>query len=154
MGWMGVTMNFPKNGVAMRISTKRVIIGIFALLIPFIPASKAYSSVRIIPRHFAAKADFVPIKMWTRWKFTHRLKEFACLDAIFNSESHWNPKAHNTQAVWMGGKAYYAGGIPQLLGLKTSVNPYRQVSAGINYVNRRYQSPCRALTWHLKHGWY
>ena len=143
-------LNLPTIGAAMRLSTKRVAIGIVALLIPFIPAAKAYA----IPEgpHFLAKADFVPIKMWAGWKVGP--KEFACLDAIFTAESHWNAKAHNSQAVWMGGKKYHAGGIPQILGLSTKVNPYRQVNLGIRYINRRYGNSCKALAWHRWKGWY
>ena len=139
----------------MRLSTERILIGIFALLIPFIPAAKAYA-LPIVPvkvLHFASRANFVPIKLYTRWRL-HSPKQFACLSAIFEAESHWNPFAHNTTAVWMGGKAYYAGGIPQILGLKTSVSPYRQVEAGIRYVNRRYGNSCNALAFHQSTGWY
>lgn len=139
----------------MGISTRRILIGVFALLVPFIPAAKAYAlpTFAKLP-HFPTKANFVPIKMWTHWKFASSPKEFACLDAIFTAESHWNAKAHNSEAVFMGGKRYYAGGIPQILGLSPKVSPYRQVNLGIRYINRRYGSPCRALAFHRVNGWY
>jgi len=142
----------PTIGAVMRLSTKRVAIGIFALLMPFVPAAKAYA----LPSgpHFAAKADFVPVKSWTHWKFAGHPQEFACLDAIFTAESHWNAKAYNSEPVWMGGKKYHAGGIPQILGLSPKVNAYKQVLLGIRYINRRYHSACRALAWHKIKGWY
>ena len=122
--------------------------GVIALIIPFI--SVAHTQAQGSVRHFRAIANFVPIKTWTHWHFSHHPKEFACINQIFTLESHWNPKAYN-QVTVMG---LHAGGIPQILGLSIKDSPYLQVRAGISYIQRRYNSPCGALKWHLKHGWY
>lgn len=136
----------------MKPTTRRITMGVIALIIPFISVAHAggYSSVGFTAKYFRPKANFVPIKTWTHWHFSHHPKEFACINQIFTLESHWNPKAYNRVTV-MG---LHAGGIPQILGLSIKDSPYLQVNAGIRYIQRRYNSPCGALKWHLKHGWY
>ena len=142
-------LNLPTIGAAMRLSTKRVAIGIVALLIPFIPAAKAYA----IPEgpHFLAKADFVPIKMWAGWKVGP--KEFACLDRLIVLESHWNNYARNPRS---GAYAIFQF-MPETWGnygvAKTS-EPYKQVSYGLRYIKVRYGSPCQALNFHYVKGWF
>ena len=139
----------PTIGAAMRLSTKRVAIGIVALLIPFIPAAKAYA----IPEgpHFLAKADFVPIKMWAGWKVGP--KEFACLDRLIVLESHWNNYARNPRSGAYGIFQF----MPETWGnygvAKTS-DPYKQVSYGLRYIKVRYGSPCQALNFHYVKGWF
>jgi muramidase (phage lysozyme) len=81
-------------------------------------------------------------------------KQFSCLDHLWRIESHWNYKAKNPTST--------AFGIPQFLN-QTWIdynypirpkNPIVQVQAGIHYIKVRYQTPCAALTFHLKHGYY
>jgi len=81
-------------------------------------------------------------------------KEFSCLDRLFSKESRWSSRAYNSQIVWMGGKKYHAGGIPQILGLSIKDSPYVQIRAGIHYINRRYGSPCKAWEFWKSHYWY
>jgi len=144
-------LNTPTIGAVMRLSTKRVAIGVVALLIPFIPASHA-SAMPSGP-HFAAKANFVPVKMWTRWHLKSA-KEFACLDRLINLESRgWNPYAKNPSSGAYGIFQF----MPQTwgnYGVKKTSNPYKQVSYGLRYIAKRYDSSCRALAWHKIKGWY
>jgi len=83
--------------------------------------------------------------------------QFECLRDLWNSESHWNYKARNKVPVYQirNGKrvALHAYGIAQLLGEK-SRDPFVQVTKGLRYVSSRYSSPCNALNWHKRHGWY
>lgn len=137
----------------MRLSTKLVALGIATILMPSIFAPKVSAIPLTLSKHFPSRADFVPIKLFVSWKFMKSPKEFACLDAIFTAESHWNAFAHNTEPVFMNGKRYFAKGIPQILGLTTN-NPYKQVDAGIRYVSRRYGNACNALAFRDSHGWY
>ena len=73
-------------------------------------------------------------------------REYRCLVELWDRESHWNYKAHNTKS-----SAY---GIPQLLHMKTT-NPYRQIELGYKYITKRYKgSACKALAHHKRVGHY
>jgi len=73
-------------------------------------------------------------------------KEYRCLVELWDKESHWNYKAHNTKS-----SAY---GIPQLLHMKVT-NPYRQIELGYKYITKRYKgSACKALAHHKRVGHY
>lgn len=77
-------------------------------------------------------------------------KQYSCLNKLWTMESHWNPQAYNRVKV-MGKNA---GGIPQLLGMSTKTPPTDQIERGLAYIYYRYTTPCRALVYHNKHGWY
>jgi hypothetical protein len=77
-------------------------------------------------------------------------KEFVCLEKIWQKESKWRPEAYNKVKV-MGKNA---GGIPQLLGMDPKVPATRQIERGFAYILYRYGSPCQALNFHKKKGWY
>ena len=72
-------------------------------------------------------------------------KQYLCLEQLWTRESQWNPKAKNPKS-----SAY---GIPQLLKLKTN-DPYKQIDAGLKYIEARHLNPCRALAFHKKHRYY
>ena len=82
--------------------------------------------------------------LYSHYKLTSA-KQYLCLDALWERESKWNPKANNKRS-----SAY---GIPQLLKLKTN-DPYKQIDAGLKYIAHRYGTPCKALAYHLKTGHY
>lgn len=83
-------------------------------------------------------------KLYSHIKLTNS-RQYLCLEKLWTSESHWNPRANNPKS-----SAY---GIPQLLKLKSN-NPYTQIDAGLKYIRYRYGTPCKALAYHLKHGHY
>jgi hypothetical protein len=80
--------------------------------------------------------------------------QFRCLDALFERESHWNPRAHNKRSG--------AHGIPQSLpaskmrkfGADYMTNPLVQVKWGLYYIHGRYGTPCAALQHAYSTGWY
>ena len=71
--------------------------------------------------------------------------EFSCLNALWNRESNWDPKAHN-------GSHY---GIPQgkSVWLK-SATPTQQINWGIKYISNRYKTACTANNFSLSKGYY
>ena len=83
-------------------------------------------------------------KLYSHIKLTNH-KQYLCLEKLWYLESKWNPLADNKRS-----SAY---GIPQLLKLKTN-DPYKQIDAGLIYISKRYSNPCKALAFHLKHGYY
>lgn len=71
--------------------------------------------------------------------------QYECLNNLYISESHWNPKATNGNH-W---------GIPQ------SGSPwlrnksgYIQIDWGLRYIKRRYMTPCRAWSHFKRYGWH
>ena len=79
--------------------------------------------------------------------------EFSCLEALWGKESGWNPNAQNPTS-----SAY---GIPQFLdstwastGIAKTSDGYRQIDAGLIYIENRYGSPCGAWSHSQSTGWY
>jgi len=72
-------------------------------------------------------------------------RQLTCLTKLWNSESHWNYRAHNYRSG--------AHGIPQALpAIKMEIistdwrtNPVTQIKWGLSYIKARYQTPCGAL---------
>ena len=85
-------------------------------------------------------------------------KQKACLVELWRRESNWRPNALNKQPVKVldNGKwiSVHAGGIPQILGLDRKLSVEKQITAGLIYIQNRYQNPCRALTHHNQVNWY
>ncbi len=80
--------------------------------------------------------------------------QFSCLDRLWDKESHWNYRAQNRSSG--------AYGIPQALpGTKMSSygsdwrsNPATQIRWGLDYIQRRYQTPCGAWGHSQAYNWY
>ncbi len=72
-------------------------------------------------------------------------KQYRCLELLWNKESMWDPRADNPKS-----SAY---GIPQLLKLKVH-DPFMQIDLGLKYIAHKHRTPCRALEFHNKRGWY
>ena len=85
-------------------------------------------------------------------------KQKACLLELWRRESNWRPNALNKQPVKVldNGKwvSVYAGGIPQILGLDRKLSVEKQITAGLTYIQTRYQNPCNALRHHDRVNWY
>ena len=73
-------------------------------------------------------------------------KQYRCLVILWRKESNWSPVAKS--------KSSSAYGIPQLLKL-TETNPFKQIDAGIKYLDHRYDGDiCKALLVHNIKGHY
>lgn len=115
-----------------------------------------YAVTGIISAHHTKDA---PVRIWTKQdsKAYARDKllaweenQYRCLDKLWNKESNWRPEAYNKHKV-MGRNA---GGIPQILGMSPKTAPTEQIDRGIAYIIYRYSTPCRALKFHDRKGWY
>jgi hypothetical protein len=80
-------------------------------------------------------------------------QQFSCLESLWGRESGWNPNAQNPSS-----SAY---GIPQFLdstwastGIAKTSNGYRQIDAGLSYLDSRYGSPCGGWAHSQSTGWY
>jgi len=82
------------------------------------------------------------------------IDQFPCLNKLWDKESGWNHRASNS-----GSGAY---GIPQALpGSKMGsvasdwrTNPATQIKWGLNYIEGRYDTPCKAWSHSQSTGWY
>jgi hypothetical protein len=79
--------------------------------------------------------------------------QFSCLENLWGKESGWNPNAQNPTS-----SAY---GIAQFLdstwagtGIAKTSDGYRQIDAGLIYINNRYGSPCAAWAHSQANNWY
>jgi hypothetical protein len=80
-------------------------------------------------------------------------EQFSCLEKLWGKESGWNPNAQNPTST--------AYGIPQFLdstwkstGIAKTSDGYRQIDAGLIYIENRYGSPCGAWAHSQSTGWY
>jgi hypothetical protein len=73
-------------------------------------------------------------------------REWECLLSLWTRESRLDHYAKNQQ----GSSAF---GIAQLLGEKDT-RPEYQILRGLKYISKRYNTPCRAYKFHLKHNYY
>jgi transglycosylase-like protein with SLT domain len=76
-----------------------------------------------------------------------------CLNQLWQRESGWNPNAQNPSST--------AYGIAQFLnstwagtGIAKTSDPYRQIDAGLVYIQKRYGTPCKAWAFWQSHKWY
>jgi hypothetical protein len=79
--------------------------------------------------------------------------QFSCLESLWGKESGWNPNAQNPSST--------AYGIPQFLdstwagtGIAKTSDGYRQIDAGLIYIENRFGSPCAAWGHSQAKGWY
>ena len=72
-------------------------------------------------------------------------KEFQCFNKIITKESRWLYTARNGSHYGLGQmrSTHYR-----------DLDPFRQIDATLRYVTIRYQTPCKAWTFHMKHGYY
>ena len=85
--------------------------------------------------------------------------EFRCLEQMWTKESNWRWKAQNKQHVYQVRKGkrvrLYAGGIPQLLGLNAKTTPMpEQIGKGLDYIESRYDTPCKAWKFWQRNSFY
>jgi hypothetical protein len=79
--------------------------------------------------------------------------QFSCLENLWGKESGWNPNAQNPSST--------AYGIAQFLnstwagtGIAKTSDGYRQIDAGLIYIDSRYGTPCGAWAHSQATGWY
>jgi hypothetical protein len=82
------------------------------------------------------------------------LDQMPCLDKMWTKESNWRIDSYNASSG--------ADGIPQALpaskmavfGADYMTNPVTQIRWGLDYITKRYGTPCQAWSYWQAHGWY
>ncbi len=125
------------------------------------------AAAKPVVRTIARSGVVVPFRVGTArynqwWARTIMIKryqwkssgQYICLVKLWNRESHWNHRAHNSRSG--------AHGIPQALpgskmrsaGSDWRTNAITQIRWGLGYVHSRYSTPCGAWSHFRSHGWY
>ena len=103
---------------------------------------------------FAAKTNQAFAKSYMESEYSWGEDQHSCLVNLWNRESGWRHTADNPNS-----SAY---GIPQALpgkkmasaGADWRTNPETQIKWGLNYIDKRYETPCGAWSAFKKKGWY
>jgi hypothetical protein len=80
--------------------------------------------------------------------------QFACLDAIVQRESRWNPVDLNRSSGAYGLPQAVPGSKMASAGADWATNPTTQLKWMLGYVHGRYGSACGALQHSNATGWY
>jgi len=87
---------------------------------------------------------------YKRWNETQQ----QCLVKLWTRESHWNYKAHNYRSGAHGIPQAYPAIKMESMGSDWRTNPVTQIRWGLNYIDKRYKSPCKALARHSARNTY
>jgi len=100
-----------------------------------------YSNEREVTRDMSRSYVRIKVKHegWTD-------NEWACLDELIFRESSWDTDAANPNS-----SAY---GLFQMLKTKPETPIKKQTERGIKYIKHRYDTPCKALSFHDRKGYY
>lgn len=80
--------------------------------------------------------------------------EFGCLDALWISESDWDPTADNPTSTAYGIPQALTGGTHDNLPADYMTNPVSQIRWGLWYVRESYGSACAAWEFKQANNWY
>jgi len=87
-------------------------------------------------------------------KYSWNQAQFGCLVSLWNRESHWNHAARNRNSGAYGIPQAMPGSKMSQFGADWQTNPVTQIKWGANYISRRYNTPCGALSHSNSTGWY
>ena len=87
---------------------------------------------------------------YKKWNATQQ----ACLVKLWNKESHWNYQAHNYRSGAHGIAQALPADKMETVGLDWRTNAVTQIRWGLNYIDKRYGTPCKALARHNYRGAY
>lgn len=86
-----------------------------------------------------------------------KLEQWSCLYELFKRESNWRPAALNKRSG-SSGIAQLKPQTWELVGVKPTADGYKQIDAGLKYIERHYGKGngaiCKAYAHHLAKGWY
>ena len=82
------------------------------------------------------------------------LDQMPCLDKLWKKESGWNYKATNRSSGAYGIPQALPGSKMKSAGSDWKTNPATQIKWGLDYIDGRYGSPCKAWSHSQSVGWY
>ena len=89
--------------------------------------------------------QYIDYKTYSLYLLDFNYKQFNCLDKLYTHESNWRPEAKNGShnGIPQGRSQYLA-----------TVDGYKQIVWGLDYIAHRYGEPCVALGHWSKYGWH
>jgi hypothetical protein len=81
-------------------------------------------------------------------------EQFICLETLWSKESGWNHLAQNPSSGAYGIPQSLPGNKMQSAGSDWKTNPETQIKWGLNYILKRYDTPCGAYQHFQKKRWY
>ena len=93
-------------------------------------------------------------KLWIKQEFGWGEKQFTCLETLWFRESNWNHKATNPSSGAYGIPQSLPGRKMAAFGEDWKTNPATQIKWGANYIEKRYDTPCKALDFFYDRNWY
>jgi hypothetical protein len=81
-------------------------------------------------------------------------KQFWCLDGLWTKESRWNYRASNKRSGAHGIPQALPASKMELIGTDWRTNPVTQISWGLHYIDKRYETPCGAFAKFKRTNWY
>ena len=87
-------------------------------------------------------------------KYGYGAGQFACFDNIITRESRWNVHATNPSSGAYGLPQALPGSKMASIASDWRTNPATQIIWGIEYMDKRYGSPCEAWSFWQAHSWY
>ena len=81
-------------------------------------------------------------------------EEFTCLSKLWKRESNWRHLARNRSSGAYGIAQALPGSKMSSIGEDWKTNPVTQIKWGAQYIEKRYDTPCKALDHSYSRGWY
>jgi hypothetical protein len=107
-------------------------------------AITALLSITSIPVAESANYSIDHLKLYAHSRILD-YKEFQCFNKIITKESRWSYTAKNGSHFGLGqmrSKHY------------RDLDPFRQIDATVKYITIRYQTPCKAWSFHQQRNYY
>ena len=82
------------------------------------------------------------------------LDQMACLEPLWTKESNWRTESHNTSSGAHGIPQALPGDKMAVFGADWETNPVTQIKWGLDYIKKRYVTPCGAWSFWQGHHWY
>jgi hypothetical protein len=81
-------------------------------------------------------------------------KQFWCLDGLWTKESKWNYRSSNARSGAHGIPQALPASKMEVIGTDWRTNPVTQISWGLHYIDKRYETPCGAFAKFKRTNWY
>jgi hypothetical protein len=81
-------------------------------------------------------------------------EQFSCLSKLWKRESNWRHLARNRSSGAYGIAQALPGSKMSSIGEDWKTNPVTQIKWGAQYIEKRYDTPCKALDHSYARGWY
>ena len=80
--------------------------------------------------------------------------QYLCLNRLWTKESHWNYRASNKRSGAHGIPQALPASKMEVIGTDWRTNPVTQISWGLHYIDKRYETPCGAFAKFKRTNWY